>query len=129
MLRQTKSITTILDDSSSGICAAKDTILSKLNGLSEKLVAEMGDLNVTDVTKLKTYQDADQASRSRRPLLIVRRRRRRVPASISSPFFTPHRPGYTKPLPGRSKEGCLCASRAHLAPTVLEFGALAAVPR
>ena len=67
MLRQTKSITTILDDSNSGICAAKDAVLSKLNGLSDQLLTEMGNLNTTDAAKLKTYQDANQASLSARP--------------------------------------------------------------
>ena len=73
MLRQTKSITTILDDPSSGICAAKATVLAQLNGLSTQLLAEIGGLNATDAAKLKAYQDANQASLSMKPLLMTSR--------------------------------------------------------
>jgi hypothetical protein len=61
MLRQTKSVTTILEDSASGICASKTVILDKLNGLSSQVLAELENLNATDAAKLQSSTDAHQA--------------------------------------------------------------------
>jgi len=61
MLRQERSVTTILDDSSSGICASKTVVIDKLNGLAAKLVDDIQDLNATDAAKLKAKNDAYQA--------------------------------------------------------------------
>ncbi len=58
MLRQTKSVTTILDDASSGICASKTVVLDKLNALSSQVLAELENLNATDAAKLQSSTEA-----------------------------------------------------------------------
>jgi len=60
MLRQTKSVATMLADNSA-LCSSKDIILEKLNGLAAQVLAEIKTMNVTDTSKYDASTDAHKA--------------------------------------------------------------------
>ena len=60
MLRQQKSIQTILDNSNSSICASKDAVINQLNALADQLEAQIAAYNATDAAKLLAKNNAHQ---------------------------------------------------------------------
>ena len=60
MLRQEKSVATMLADPSSEVCAAKEKIVTTLNGVATQLLTNIADLNATDAATLKAKTDAYQ---------------------------------------------------------------------
>ncbi len=96
MLRQTKSVTTILGDDSSGICASKAVVLDKLNGLSSQVVAELENLNATDAAKLQSSIEANKVPFH--PSHCVKNRNRPLRlCTVTSAARTPPPPHPTPP--------------------------------
>ena len=61
MLRQQKSIKSILDNSNSSICASKDVVINQLNQLADQIEAQIAAYNATDAAKLSAQTNAHQA--------------------------------------------------------------------
>jgi hypothetical protein len=78
MLRQTKSVATMLADNSA-LCSSKDIILEKLNGLAAQVLAEMKTMNVTDTSKYEASTDAHKVSILAQPLQNSGRRILSIP--------------------------------------------------
>ena len=62
MLRQSESLKSMLAGNNTALCAKKDLVVEKLNGLADQILEEIKTLNATDAAKLKAKDDAHQAS-------------------------------------------------------------------
>ena len=64
MLRQKKSLQTMLDSSNTSICASKDAVINQLTSLADQLQTQIANYNATDAAKLNTKTSTHQVSRN-----------------------------------------------------------------